>query len=245
MKYLERVHFDSDSDILTNDAKTIIRKNARCLCENPGIKIILEGHCDERGSEEYNHKLGEKRAEAVKNYLVELGLDEKRFKTKSYGVKKPVDPGHNEKAWAKNRRVEFVVEDDDDCYWEDTGECDNDDKPCFHDDTCDRKDTGDCDNDDKPCLNNDNCERGEKPCLYDDGCDREDSGGCNNEDITCPYDGEEKCPYDIACDSDDTDDCSISETCPYDYDCGNYDVCFSHEESCKPKDKKENRGQSS
>jgi len=70
----------------------------------------VEGHCDERGTIEYNLVLGQKRAEAVKDYLVKLGIEEKRIKTISYGKEMPVDPGHTEEAWAKNRRAHFRIE---------------------------------------------------------------------------------------------------------------------------------------
>jgi peptidoglycan-associated lipoprotein len=71
--------------------------------------VLIEGHCDERGTTEYNLALGERRAKEAKKYFVELGIDGKRIKTISYGKERPLDPGNNEEAWAKNRRDHFVV----------------------------------------------------------------------------------------------------------------------------------------
>jgi peptidoglycan-associated lipoprotein len=75
-----------------------------------GVKLTLAGHCDERGTVEYNLALGQKRADAVKNYLVRGGVDAERLSTISFGKEKPVDPGHSEASWAKNRRVEFSAQ---------------------------------------------------------------------------------------------------------------------------------------
>ncbi len=72
-------------------------------------KVVIEGHCDERGTAEYNMALGQRRAQETKKYLVNLGIKESRIKTISYGEERPLDPGHNEDAWAKNRRAHFVV----------------------------------------------------------------------------------------------------------------------------------------
>ena len=72
-------------------------------------KLLIEGHCDERGTEEYNRSLGERRALAVREYLVRLGIQASRIRTISYGFDRPVDNGHNEAAWSKNRRDEFIV----------------------------------------------------------------------------------------------------------------------------------------
>lgn len=107
---LDDVHFEFDKSSLTPLARTILDENAKRLKENPGIKVIIEGHCDERGSREYNLALGERRAVAVKNYLSGLGIEDKRMKTISYGEERPLDPGHNERAWALNRRAHFVIE---------------------------------------------------------------------------------------------------------------------------------------
>jgi peptidoglycan-associated lipoprotein len=73
------------------------------------VKIQIEGHCDERGTIEYNLALGERRANSTKRYLISLGIGDKRISTISYGEEKPLDPGHNEEAWAKNRRAHIIV----------------------------------------------------------------------------------------------------------------------------------------
>ena len=106
---LEDVHFDFDKSDLRPDAREILNKNAEWIRNNPGVKIQIEGHCDERGTEEYNLALGERRANSVKNYLVSLGIEADRLYTISYGEELPLDPGHNEEAWAKNRRAHFLV----------------------------------------------------------------------------------------------------------------------------------------
>jgi peptidoglycan-associated lipoprotein len=77
---------------------------------NSQEKIVIEGHCDERGTAEYNIALGERRAKSVKRYLINLGVDSSQLSTISYGEERPADPGHNEAAWAKNRRAEFVIQ---------------------------------------------------------------------------------------------------------------------------------------
>ncbi len=106
---LKDIHFDFDKyDIRPMDAE-ILKENAALLMKYPKVKIQVEGHCDERGTNEYNLALGERRANAVKKYLVSLGISENRISTISYGEEKPLDPGHNEEAWAKNRRAHFVI----------------------------------------------------------------------------------------------------------------------------------------
>ena len=87
-----------------------MNRKAEWLRENADTSIIIEGHCDERGTNAYNIALGERRAESAKAYLTDLGIDGLRLTTISYGEERPVDPGHNEEAWAKNRRAHFVVE---------------------------------------------------------------------------------------------------------------------------------------
>lgn len=105
----EDVHFDFDSAVLTEEAQGILRKKGSWLADNPSVEVIVEGHCDERGTEEYNLALGERRAQGAKSFLVSMGLDTSRIATISYGEEKPVDSGHNEEAWAKNRRAHFVI----------------------------------------------------------------------------------------------------------------------------------------
>ncbi|MCP2520009.1 peptidoglycan-associated lipoprotein Pal [Candidatus Aminicenantes bacterium AC-708-M15] len=108
-KPLQMIHFDFDKYDIREDAKPILEKNAEWLRRHPTVKILIEGHCDERGTEEYNLALGEKRAKATMEYLVALGISPNRIKIISYGKSRPLDPGHNEIAWAKNRRAEFVI----------------------------------------------------------------------------------------------------------------------------------------
>jgi peptidoglycan-associated lipoprotein len=106
----EYVYFDYDSAVIRSDAMTVLRMKAQWLDDQANKdSFVIEGHCDERGTEAYNLALGARRAEAVKQYLVDLGLDAGRFKTQSYGEERPLDSGHNEEAWAKNRRASFVI----------------------------------------------------------------------------------------------------------------------------------------
>jgi len=106
---LKDIHFDFDKyDIRPEDAE-ILRENASLLMRYSSVKIQIEGHCDERGTNEYNLALGERRANAAKNYLISLGLSANRIATISYGEERPFDPGHNEEAWAQNRRGHFVI----------------------------------------------------------------------------------------------------------------------------------------
>ena len=106
---LENIYFSFDSFGLTPDARAVLLKNADLMKTASTDKVRIEGHCDERGSAEYNLALGERRALAAKKYLVTLGLPEDRLTTISYGEERPVDQGHDESAWVKNRRDEFVV----------------------------------------------------------------------------------------------------------------------------------------
>lgn len=106
---LKTIHFDFDKyDIRPGDAE-ILKENAAVLKKYPNLKIQIEGHCDERGTEAYNLALGERRATSTKNYLISLGISPDRITTISYGEERPIDPGHNEEAWAKNRRAQFVI----------------------------------------------------------------------------------------------------------------------------------------
>jgi peptidoglycan-associated lipoprotein len=106
---LERIHFGFDQYVLTPEAKSVLVSNAGLLRAAPAINVMIEGHCDERGSDEYNLALGEKRALAAKNYLVSLGVAADRLNTISYGEEMPLAMGDNKEAWAKNRRAEFKV----------------------------------------------------------------------------------------------------------------------------------------
>jgi peptidoglycan-associated lipoprotein len=105
---LESIHFDFDQWLLRDDQKDVMIKDADWLKANPQAKIRIEGNCDERGTTEYNLALGQKRAEAAKGFLEGLGIPGSRMQTLSYGEERPLDPGHDEAAWAKNRRVDFV-----------------------------------------------------------------------------------------------------------------------------------------
>lgn len=106
---LQDINFDFDKYNVRDDAKAILEKNAAWLKKNPSVKTQIEGHCDERGSSEYNLALGDRRAKSTKDYLVSLGIEAGRIPTISFGKEKPLDPGHNEEAWAKNRRAHFVI----------------------------------------------------------------------------------------------------------------------------------------
>lgn len=106
---LQMIHFDFDKyNIRPGDAQ-ILEANSKILKEYPDVNILIEGHCDERGTHEYNLLLGERRANSTKEYLVQLGISSDRISTVSYGKERPIDPGHNEDAWAKNRRAEFKL----------------------------------------------------------------------------------------------------------------------------------------
>jgi peptidoglycan-associated lipoprotein len=101
------IHFDFDkSDIKVDDESNLNRK-ASILATNSAVHVRVSGHCDERGSDEYNLALGNRRAASAKRYLVGKGVDGSRIETVSFGEERPVDPGHDETAWAKNRRDEF------------------------------------------------------------------------------------------------------------------------------------------
>ncbi len=103
------IYFSFDEYALTDSAKNTLGSLASTMKNSAGVVVQIEGHCDERGSIEYNLALGERRAQSVKNYLVQLGIDPARLTTISYGEEKPAVDGHNESAWSKNRRAEFVV----------------------------------------------------------------------------------------------------------------------------------------
>jgi peptidoglycan-associated lipoprotein len=104
MVALKDVHFDFDRyEIRPSDAD-ILKKDYLWFKENPTTRVMIEGNCDERGSIEYNLALGQRRADAAKDFLLTLGVPAAELKTVSYGKEKPVDPGHNDEAWAKNRR---------------------------------------------------------------------------------------------------------------------------------------------
>lgn len=103
------INFDYDKYDLTHEARDVLANHARLLKENPEIKLKIEGHCDERGTIEYNLALGENRAYSVKNYLVNYGINSNRLSTISYGKERPLDTRPTPEGWAKNRRAAFVI----------------------------------------------------------------------------------------------------------------------------------------
>ncbi len=110
-KALEKkdIHFDFDKYDLKPEARDILKDLGNFLLEHPSCRLLIEGHCDERGSEEYNLALGEKRANAAMNYLASLGVSPKRITTISYGENRPLCQEHNESCWWKNRRDHFIL----------------------------------------------------------------------------------------------------------------------------------------
>ena len=106
----EHIYFEFDKSRLLPESKEILRNKAKWLMAHPDVSVIIEGHCDERGTSEYNMALGDRRAQSAKSYLVDLGIGSRRLMTISYGEERPLDPSHNERAWAKNRRDQFVIE---------------------------------------------------------------------------------------------------------------------------------------
>ncbi len=106
----EDIYFDFDQSVIRADAQEVLRKKAEFLRQNPGVSVVIEGHCDERGTAEYNLALGERRALAAKAFLMNLGISSSRLSTISYGEERPVDPRSNEEAWTRNRRAHFVLQ---------------------------------------------------------------------------------------------------------------------------------------
>jgi len=106
----EDTHFEFDSSNLLSEAQEILRWKAAWLQKNPNVQVTIEGHCDERGTNEYNLALGDRRANSAKAYLMDLGIYGSRLNTISYGEERPADYGSNEEAWAKNRRAHFTIE---------------------------------------------------------------------------------------------------------------------------------------
>ena len=106
---IKDIYFDFDKSNIRSDAREILKANADNFLKNSAASIVIEGNCDERGTAEYNMALGQRRAQEAKKYLVNLGVKGSKITTISYGKEKPIDPGHDEDAWAKNRRDHFVV----------------------------------------------------------------------------------------------------------------------------------------
>ena len=107
---LKDAFFDFDKSSIRPDAKQSLDENAKWLKANPNAALTIEGHCDERGTREYNLGLGQRRAKAAKDYLVSSGINAKRIKIISYGKERPFAPGHDESAWKWNRRAHFVLQ---------------------------------------------------------------------------------------------------------------------------------------
>ena len=104
---LEMVHFEFDQSRITEQGRVVLEGNAEIIKQNPGVIVQIEGHCDERGTGDYNLALGQRRAKSTRDYLINLGVDPSVLVTISYGEEQPLDPRHNEDAWAKNRRAQF------------------------------------------------------------------------------------------------------------------------------------------
>jgi len=105
----ENIHFAFDSFVLSDQAQRILNSKADYLNTNSGVTVTVEGHCDDRGTETYNIALGERRAESVKKFLVDLGVSANQLNTVSYGEERPIAMGQDEASWAKNRRAQFAV----------------------------------------------------------------------------------------------------------------------------------------
>lgn len=105
----ENILFAFDSPLLSDQAKQVLKSKAEYLRTNPGVTVTVEGHCDDRGTGDYNMALGELRAHSTNNYLVDLGVNANRLKTVSYGEERPIAVGQDEASWAKNRRAQFVI----------------------------------------------------------------------------------------------------------------------------------------
>ena len=103
------IYFDFDASNIRSDQQPTLSNNARLLSEYKTVTLQIEGNCDERGTNEYNVALGQRRADAAKDFLIAYGIDRSRISTVSYGEERPVDSGHDETAWAKNRRNEFTI----------------------------------------------------------------------------------------------------------------------------------------
>ncbi len=106
---IQTVYFAYDSNALDSKAKNVISENANIMKKNSSVKVQIEGHCDERGGIQYNIALGERRASATKSFLMDKGIPADRITIISYGKEKPMDPGHDEAAWSKNRRANFRI----------------------------------------------------------------------------------------------------------------------------------------
>lgn len=106
---IKDIHFDFDKYSISPKDAEILRENSALLIKYPAMNFQIEGHCDERGTNEYNLALAERRANSTMKYLISLGIEPSRISTISYGEERPLDPQHNEEAWTKNRRAHFVI----------------------------------------------------------------------------------------------------------------------------------------
>jgi len=107
--YIADAFFEYNESTLSSDAQNALTTSANWMKKNPQYNLLIEGHCDERGTEQYNLALGDRRANTAKEYLMTLGIDAGRIRTVSYGEERPFDNGHDESAWAKNRRDHLVL----------------------------------------------------------------------------------------------------------------------------------------
>jgi peptidoglycan-associated lipoprotein len=107
--YVQDAFFSYNESALTPEGQGALTVSANWLKQNPQYNILIEGHCDERGTEQYNLALGDRRANIAREYLMTLGVDGPRIRTVSYGEERPFDPGHDDSAWAKNRRAHLVI----------------------------------------------------------------------------------------------------------------------------------------
>lgn len=105
----EDIYFEFDRSIILQAAQVILQNKSLWMRNNPSVSVIIEGHCDERGTSEYNIALGDRRAESAKKFMINLGIAEQRLSTISYGEERPLDAANNENAWSKNRRAHFVI----------------------------------------------------------------------------------------------------------------------------------------
>ncbi|MCB1866154.1 MAG: peptidoglycan-associated lipoprotein Pal [Chromatiales bacterium] len=104
------IYFDFDSSSIRSEYRDVVAAHAEYLAQNPGTRVVLEGHCDERGTREYNIGLGERRSSSVGNLMAAHGAGQRQIELVSFGEERPVDPGHDDGAWSKNRRVEIVYQ---------------------------------------------------------------------------------------------------------------------------------------
>ncbi|MDI6742875.1 MAG: peptidoglycan-associated lipoprotein Pal [Smithella sp.] len=107
--FFQDIYFDYDQHILASESRAILLNLADYLKKNQNVRLLIEGHCDERGTDEYNLALGQRRANSVAHYLQNLGISSKRISTVSYGEERPLIPESTEEAWSKNRRAHFVL----------------------------------------------------------------------------------------------------------------------------------------